>query len=40
MIRIDNYKVFKDLTKDELFNEVLRKNKIDLKKITLTRFEG
>ena len=29
MIRIDNYKVFKDLTKDELFNEVLRKNKID-----------
>ena len=29
MIRIDNYKVFKDLTKDELFNEVLRRNKID-----------
>lgn len=29
MIRIDNYKVFKDLTKEELFNEVLRKNKID-----------
>ena len=29
MIRIDNYKVFKDLSKDELFEEVLRKNKID-----------
>ena len=29
MIRIDNYKVFKDLSKDELFEEVLRKNRID-----------
>lgn len=29
MIRIDNYKVFKDLSKDELFEEALRKNKID-----------
>ena len=29
MIRIDNYKVFKDLSNDELFMEVLKKNKID-----------
>ena len=29
MIRIDNYKVFKDLNKEDLFSEVLRRNKID-----------
>ena len=29
VIRVDNYKVFKDLSKDELFNEVLKKCKID-----------
>ena len=31
MIRIDNYKVYNDLTKEELFNGVLNKNKIDRK---------
>ena len=29
VIRIDNYKVFKDLSKDELFEEVIKKCKID-----------
>ena len=29
MIRIDNFKVFEDLEKEQLFKKVLNKNKID-----------
>ena len=40
MLRIDNIKIYEDLTEEELFNKVIKKNKInpsDIKSINIVK---